>query len=65
MARSRVQAAQNSAATSGFVGELNLTTGRLKPIVTGLGNPGGMAFISTDARLNAPQLLDGKTPRCP
>ena len=58
-------AAQNSAATVGFVGELNLTTGRLTPIVTGLGNPGGMAFISTDARLNAPQLLVGKTPRCP
>jgi hypothetical protein len=58
-------AAQNSAGTTGFVGQINLTTGRLTPIVTGLGNPGGMAFISTDSGLNAPKLLVGKTPRCP
>ena len=28
-----------------FVGQTNLTTGFVTPIVTGMGNPGGMAFI--------------------
>ena len=58
-------AAQNSTATTGFVGQVNLTTGRVTPIVTGLGNPGGMAFISTDADRNDPRTLIGKTPKCP
>jgi hypothetical protein len=30
-----------------FVGRLDLTTGVVTPVVTGLGNPGGMAFVST------------------
>jgi hypothetical protein len=31
--------------TESFVGQTNLTTGFVTPIVTGMGNPGGMAFI--------------------
>jgi len=42
-----------------------LTTGVLTPVVTGLGNPGGMAFISADADLNAPKTLTGKVLKCP
>jgi hypothetical protein len=33
-----------------FVGTLDLTTGIITPIVTGLGNPGGMVFVSTADR---------------
>jgi hypothetical protein len=58
-------AAQNSTATTGFLGQVNLTTGLLTPIVTGLGNPGGMAFISTDPNGNDPGTLGGETPHCP
>jgi len=57
-------AAQDSTGTTGFVGQVNLTTGLVTPIVTGLGNPGGMAFISPDAELNDPKTLIGKTPTC-
>jgi hypothetical protein len=57
-------AAQNSSATTGFVGRVDLTTGLLTPIVTGLGNPGGMAFVSTDAAVNEPSTLNGETPQC-
>jgi hypothetical protein len=46
----------------GFRWSINLTTGRLTPIVTGLGNPRIMAFISTGSHLNAPKLLIGKAP---
>ena len=31
--------------TESFVGQTNLTTGFVTPIVTGMSNPGGMAFI--------------------
>jgi len=43
-----------------FVGTLDLTTGVVTPIVTGLGNPGGMMFVDTskhndgDSRESAP-----------
>jgi hypothetical protein len=33
-----------------FVGSLDLTTGVVTPIVTGLGNPGGMMFVDTSKR---------------
>lgn len=33
-----------------FVGTLDLTTGIITPIVTGLGNPGGMVFVDTTPR---------------
>jgi hypothetical protein len=33
-----------------FVGTLDLTTGIITPVVTGLGNPGGMVFVSTAAQ---------------
>ena len=36
---------QNDAGTQGFVGRTDLTSGVSTPIITGLGNPGGMAFI--------------------
>jgi hypothetical protein len=58
-------AAQNSAGTLGFVGQLNLTTGLVTPIVSGLGNPGGMAFISNDAELNDPKTLASQIEECP
>ena len=35
--------------TSAFVGKLDLSTGFETPIVTGLMNPGGIAFLTTDA----------------
>jgi hypothetical protein len=34
-----------------FVGQTNLTTGFVAPIVTGMGNPGGMAFIPSGVNL--------------
>jgi hypothetical protein len=34
-----------------FVGQTNLTTGFVTPIVTGMSNPGGMAFIPSDVNL--------------
>ena len=34
-----------------FVGQTDLTTGFVSPIVTGMSNPGGMAFIPSDADL--------------
>lgn len=56
---------QDSTGTNGFVGQLNLSTGQLTPIVTGLGNPGGMAFLASDASLNDPKVVAGETPECP
>ena len=40
-----------------FVGTLDLTTGIITPIVTGLKNPGGLAFVNTskDAEDNQPE----------
>jgi hypothetical protein len=34
-----------------FVGQTNLSTGFVTPIVTGMGNPGGMAFIPSGVNL--------------
>ena len=35
-----------------FVGIIDLTTGIITPIVTGLGNPGGMVFVDTSKQDN-------------
>lgn len=59
---------QNSTGTVGFVGQIDLSTGLLTPVVTGLeaaANPGGMAFIASDASLNDPKTLAGTTLKCP
>jgi hypothetical protein len=56
---------QDSTGTNGFVGQLDLSTGHLTPIVTGLGNPGGMAFVASDASLNDPKLVAGEVLKCP
>jgi hypothetical protein len=56
---------QDSAAANGFVGQLDLSTGLLTPIISGLGNPGGMAFISTDSELNDPKIVNAKIDNCP
>ena len=59
---------QNSAGTVGFVGQIDLSTGLITPIVTGLeagADPGGMAFIASDASLNDPKTLAGATLKCP
>jgi hypothetical protein len=37
----------SSADNGPFVGSLDLTSGVITPIVTGLGNPGGLVFVST------------------
>ena len=37
--------------TESFVGQTNLSTGFVTPIVTGMGNPGGMAFIPSGVNL--------------
>jgi hypothetical protein len=37
--------------TESFVGQTNLTTGFVTPIVTGMSNPGGMAFIPSGVNL--------------
>lgn len=37
--------------TTSFVGQTDLTTGVVTPIVTGMGNPGGMAFIPSGVDL--------------
>ena len=41
-----------STVVGAFVGETNLTTGFVTPIVNGLVNPGGMAFIPADGNPN-------------
>jgi len=56
---------QDSTGTNGFVGQTDLSTGLITPLVTGLGNPGGMAFIASDASLNDPKLLAGAALKCP
>jgi hypothetical protein len=57
---------QNSAGTAGFIGQTDLSTGVITPIVSGLGNPGGEAFISSDPNLNAPKVVTaGITAKCP
>ena len=61
-ARRGVHGSTEQRGDDGFRWSINLTSGRLTPIVTGLGNPGVMAFISTGSHLNAPKLLIGKAP---
>ncbi len=46
-AYSSAQTTNSSGATQGFLGQLDLGTGMLTPVVTGIGNPGGMAFVRT------------------
>jgi hypothetical protein len=43
-----VTAPGGSTVVGAFVGQTDLTTGSVTPIVTGLSNPGGMAFIPAD-----------------
>jgi hypothetical protein len=42
-----------------FVGTIDLTTGVITPIVTGLKGPGGMAFVDTTKRAGDSPQLDG------
>jgi hypothetical protein len=56
---------QGSTGLNGFVGQTDLSTGLITPLVTGLGNPGGMAFIASDASLNDPKVLAGAALKCP
>jgi hypothetical protein len=42
-----VGAPDQSGATVGFVGRLDLSSGEISPIVTGFGSPHGMAFVKT------------------
>ena len=52
---------QDNTGTFGFVGHTDFSTGVSTPIITGLGNPGGMAFIpSSIGKLSVPEI-----PRCP
>lgn len=44
-----------------FVGTLDLSTGLITPIVTGLGNPGGLVFVDTSKHERGPQ---GDADRC-
>ena len=52
---------QDNTGTFGFVGRTDFSTGVSTPIITGLGNPGGMAFIpSSIGKISVPE-----TPKCP
>ena len=52
---------QDDSGTFGFVGRTDFSTGVSTPIITGLGNPGGMAFIpSSIGKLSVPEI-----PKCP
>ena len=52
---------QDDTGTFGFVGRTDFSTGVSTPIITGLGNPGGMAFIpSSIGKLSVPEI-----PKCP
>ena len=52
---------QDNSGTLGFVGRTDFSTGVSTPIVTGLGNPGGMAFVpSVIGKLSVPEI-----PKCP
>jgi hypothetical protein len=49
-----------------FVGQTNLTTGFVTPILSGLQNPGGMAFIPSDHNPNlGPPAGDEEAGECP
>ncbi|HEY6421626.1 MAG TPA: hypothetical protein VIX59_21720 [Candidatus Binataceae bacterium] len=50
---------QDDSGTLGFVGRTDFTTGVSTPIITGLGNPGGMAFVPANfGRLSVPEIPD-------
>jgi len=52
---------QDNTGTLGFVGRTDFSTGVSTPIVSGLGNPGGMAFIpSSIGKISVPEI-----PKCP
>lgn len=52
---------QDNTGTFGFVGSTDLSTGVSTPIITGLGNPAGMAFVpSSIGKLSVPEI-----PKCP
>jgi len=52
---------QDNTGTFGFVGRTDFSTGVSTPIITGLGNPGGMAFVPTTVgKLSVPEI-----PKCP
>jgi hypothetical protein len=52
---------QDNTGTFGFVGHTDFSTGVSTPIITGLANPGGMAFIpSSIGKLSVPEI-----PKCP
>ena len=52
---------QDDTGTFGFVGATDFSTGVSTPIITGLGNPGGMAFIpSSIGKISVPEI-----PNCP
>jgi hypothetical protein len=52
---------QDNTGTFGFVGKTDLTTGVSTPIITGLSNPAGVAFVpSSIGKISVPQI-----PKCP
>ena len=52
---------QDDSGTFGFVGRTDFSTGVSTPIITALGNPGGMAFIPLSiGKLSVPEI-----PKCP
>lgn len=53
---------QDNSGTFGFVGRTDFSTGVSNPIITGLGNPGGMAFIPSNIgkKMSVPEI-----PKCP
>jgi hypothetical protein len=52
---------QDNTGTFGFVGRTDFSTGVSTPIITGLGNPAGMAFVpSVIGKMSVPEI-----PKCP
>jgi hypothetical protein len=47
-----------------FVGALDMTTGVITPIVSGLGNPGGLVFVDTSSHDQGDHLGEGQN-QCP
>ncbi len=50
--------AQNNGKTIGFLAKLEPEFGILTPVVTGLGNPGGLAYLKLDDDSNNEELID-------
>ncbi len=48
--------------TESFVGQTNLTTGFVTPIVTGMSNPGGMAFIPAEIVTSHQHIVPDRCP---